>query len=235
VEFESNLKAVNSSENISNLNFYIVPAWNVLKNLKTLFIFNIQKELVADRETKILKSDLGITYGPVHLNPHLSLTPKLGFILPLDYKKRVYESLILGLRSGIKLDANFTRIQPAYEISGTRFLHRYSTALNTKTNLKYQLSQKISFDITPELTPLQPLVLSSALSLVSAWTYFGTLLNRFEWNQEASYELNSHLALLLGISNSGDLLKANGYESNIAFWNENQTTYYFSLSFKNII
>jgi hypothetical protein len=83
-----------------------------------------------------------------------------------------------------------------------------------------------------DISPVHRLTLASTFTRASGWTYAGNLTNLFQLGEEIDYELRPNLIAMLGYANGGNLLKANGIDSNFALFNSESSSVYGALDYR---
>jgi len=73
--------------------------------------------------------------------------------------------------------------------------------------------------------------LSLEVGYNSSFNYRGTYNARFYITEKIAYVLEKSLIISLGHGNGGSTLKPNGYESNISFFNENQSWFHLGVTY----
>ncbi|MBO9665996.1 MAG: hypothetical protein J7501_04225 [Bdellovibrio sp.] len=115
----------------------------------------------------------------------------------------------LGLVAGVTLNRNF---------------HQYETDVNGNVLNQYTSSQSlsVSYDWPVGISLSADFVHQNALS------YQNNVKEFFAFTQELGYQMSNWLALGVGHTNTGNVLKSNGTDSNISLTDENSSTVYAS-------
>ncbi|WP_413558280.1 hypothetical protein [Bdellovibrio sp. HCB209] len=173
-------------------------------------------------------TSLSIRHNPFALNKTFLMGWNLGATAPTSKDSSKRQSMIAALNSGMNVMVNPDSLIPGLGmvagISLNRNLHQYETDVNGNVLSQYTSSQSfsISYDWPVGIT------LSADFVHQNAWTYQGNVKEVFAFTQELGYQMNNWLALGIGHTNMGSVLKPDGVESNISIVNENSSLVYAS-------
>lgn len=169
---------------------------------------------------------------PIALNPSLSLVPSLGAVLPISTRSRLRESLRLGVRGGLRVLADFSRLPRLswlgafYELSATKAFHEFETATTGAVNQEYRFSQRLN--LSAQATDHWSFSVDALR--FSNLSYQRNFRNSFSITETVSYSASQALTVSAGISNEGDVLRANGIDSNLAIFDPTASRAFLSLS-----
>ena len=223
--------------NSESLSYTIVPSLKMpIGNISTLIVYN---QDLKDSES----TDNGLADTPVTLAfkskdwawsaPYiLTMTPTLTAIIPAAkktiQKDQLYTALSTGLSFGIKPDGFTTsehgEFSLAVGVTAGRNFHAMEEDIKGAVLNKYSSNQTLNISYS-----ISDLSFSIEYIHKSRWTYKGNTKEAFALSQEVGYSINDHFNVAIGHSNEGAGLKANGYESNFNFINENDSTVYLTL------
>jgi hypothetical protein len=229
IEASSNLKTVEVADHSSSLAFYFYPAYDLSDSFRARAAIESSQDLTGERKFTLITSDLGLMHTGVRLNPYLKLLGVVWFSVPVATSIS-NTSLITTVRLAPRLAFDFTRKIPLsgfYEASFARLFHRYFTTAEGKSNNRYSIAQRVVLSVQ---LPAK-FSIDTDLRLRSGWSYQGSLSNTFVWGESIGYEATPALGFSVGVSNEAGILKANGYESNIALINQATTQISGSVSY----
>ncbi len=136
------------------------------------------------------------------LQTSLSASTGLGF----DFKNSFSMSL------GLSLGQNF---------------HSYSEDINGSVLNKYASNQSLGFGYT-----WKDFDFSLSFANKTRVSYYNSVKSSFEIAEEVNYKINKIFKIAVGHTNSGSTLKSNGIDSNIDFYNENNSVIYSTIGAK---
>jgi hypothetical protein len=193
------------------------------------------KNLSGLREFTLFDVALLVGYRPLPLGPYLLLMPQAGVVLPTSERSRKRESLYFGARTVLRLMSNFSALpklswlSASYDLSLTKAFHEFETATTGALNSEYRISQWINVSASPSDSPGNSWRLSVDLIRSSNLSYQGNLRHSFSITETVSYSLASGKMISAGISNEGDVLRANGIDSNLAIFDPVSSRAFVSL------
>lgn len=171
---------------------------------------------------------LNLVQSPAKWGKYLLGGFRLGLGIPTSKDSHVRQNLYASVSTGITLIVNPELLANGLEIAGSLSLgknfHQYETALDGKVNTQYSTSQGLSLGYNFA----SGLSLSANLMQKNTWSYQNVVRHSFDISEELSYQINSTWAASLGHSNSGSTLRPNGSDSNIQFFNDNNSIVYAS-------
>jgi hypothetical protein len=108
--------------------------------------------------------------------------------------------------------------------SGGENYYEYSTDTNENLLSRYTLTQKYTIGYK-----WGDLSVFGYFARRIGWTYRDTRNQAFEVSEELNYSMNKNFTLILGHTNGGAALAANGQDSNVMIINENDSIVYAGL------
>jgi len=189
------------------------------------------KNLSGLREFTLFDVALLAGYRPLPLGPYLMLMPQAGIVLPTSERSRKRESLYFGARTVLRLMSNFSGLpklswlSSSYDLSLTKAFHEFETATTGALNSEYRVSQWINVSASPN----DAWRVSTDFIRSSNLSYQGKLRHSFSITETVSYSLASGKMVSVGISNEGDVLRANGIDSNLAIFDTVSSRAFVSL------
>jgi hypothetical protein len=229
----SNFKPLESADHAAEASLVVVPNVRLSRVARLSVRGAVTKNLENEQEWKIQDTRVAIGRDPIALNPYLQLAPAVGGVAPTSEESRKGASLIAGgyaqsLVSGDLAGIGLGRLEPSYRLRATKNFHEMTTAFSGEANTSFSLEHRASLDLR-----LAPKLRIGAMFLyATGWTYAATPKSNFELDQSLTYEPSDALGISVGHNNAGTSFKDNGRDSNIAVFNENDSTLYVSLTFK---
>ncbi len=173
-------------------------------------------------------TSLNLQQSPSNWGKYLMGGFRLGLGIPTSKDSHIRQNLYASVSTGLTLIANPDLLPKDLEIAGTlslgRNFHQYETALDGRVNTQYSTSQSLglTYNFNSKLS------LSTTFMQRNTWSYQNVVRHSFDISEELSYQFNSTWVASLGHSNSGSTLRPNGADSNIQFFNDNNSFVYAS-------
>ncbi len=222
VSDNSNLRETSDVDHSQYLQITAKPTYQVNESFKVSLYVIHNQDLGSEHDLTIHDSGLSVAYSGFQANPLLKLSAASGSKIPLSKTWRVDQSLIttLSFAPRATLDLSRTRLAVLgayYEPVIRRSFHRYDVSASGASNEQYRFVQSLGI----ELALSEKLSFSSVSSYSAFWTYRGAPYNKFSFDETVSLQATPALSFDLGIGNSGDTLKDNAVDSNIALFDKN--------------
>lgn len=222
VSDNSNLRETNDVDHSQYLQITTKPTYHFNDAFKaSLYVIHSQ-DLRGERDLTVYDSGISVAYSGFQANPYLKLSAASGSKLPLSKTWRDDQSLIttLSFAPRATLDLSRTRLAMLgvyYEPVIRRSFHRYDVSASGTSNEQYRLVQSVGIGLA-----LSEKFSFSSVSSYSAFrTYRSAQYNKFSFDETISFQTTPALSFDLGIGNTGDTLKDNAIDSNIALFDKN--------------
>lgn len=230
-EIGSNFYPWGSVDHSAYLSLFGVLGFRVNESWRLSVLAPASKSLSGLREFTLFDVALLAGYRALALGPYLLLMPQAGVVLPTSERSRKRESLYFGARGVLRVMSNFSSLprlswlSASYDLSLTRAFHEFETATTGAVNSEYRISQWINVSGSPSDSwrVSVDLIRSSNLS------YQGNFRHSFSLTETLSYSLASGKMVSAGISNEGDVLRANGMDSNLSIFDPVSSRAFVSL------
>jgi hypothetical protein len=162
----------------------------------------------------------------------LTMSPSISVVVPisdLSVKKNQLQTAVSGgLAFGIRPDGLAAEKAGSWNVvlavTAGRSFHSYEEDINGSILNKYSSNQTLSLAYA-----LADWNFGFNYTNQSRWSYQGNIKQSYILGQEITYSFNSLFYMSLGHSNTGSVLKANGFESNIQIVDENNSGVYLTL------
>lgn len=115
----------------------------------------------------------------------------------------------------------------SYTLYLGRGLHRFSTGPGGSSNRAYTIAQKLGLNWAMS----RKVSLALSFQHGNHWTYEGNLKQNFTAAEELTFDASDKLSFSLGHKNGGDVLRANGADSNIELFNGATSVVYSSVAY----
>jgi hypothetical protein len=190
------------------------------------------QDLTEERRLVVFDTTVLAQHRAYSPSPLVRIAPSAGIVLPTSKRSRLEDSLYFGARGVLRVSADLSSI-PALswlgaflDLSGTRAFHQYETRISGGVNQQYRFSGWINFSASLG----DRWRLSADLIRSANLSYQGALRNRFSITETLSYQLKSGKSVSVGHTNEGDVLRANGLDSNIAIYGAYSSRAFISLA-----
>lgn len=201
--------------------------WKQINKLLRADLFvSASQSLHGERRLLLQNTMLGLMHTPVPvLGDVLSYRLKVTVILPTNENDRELASLrgavVLGNRFFINIKA-LPALSSFYQLNLSKSFHGYETTASGESNNQFSVGHTLltNFDIGKFYVQVVPRV-------SSRWTYEGTPSSSFELAEEVGVNLG-RFSLGVGHTNSDNLVKANGRDSNFSVFDRDTSTYYMT-------
>jgi hypothetical protein len=211
----------------------LAPTYAISKDWVASAFWTIDQELNHDR--LVTPNDLltSIRYGTPVKNDYASLSALLSANLPVSKRSRERDSLIVGMGAAARVGYDLARAKVPlggmYQLGVGRNFHEYTVSTTGKSNSKYTVKNRLVVSLA--LLDRERLQVATDLAFSNNWSYLGEMTSSFSIGEELTYKVTPTLALATGIGNSGNMLKANGADSNFAVFNGETSEVYVSVSY----
>ena len=218
LDFGSNLATLGTSDHAADMSVSIAPMYRL--NEQWTAGVGVALIQVLTQEKNFLWSDasLRLNHSAIRISPYLNVMPTVSAILPITERSLQRESLITAVRGASRLMLDFSRVRAlenaslSYELSAVRAFHQYQTATTGSVNTEYRLAQWVSagYSLSDHWS------ISADFIRSSSWDYDGVDRHAFSLGETLIYSFGSGTSISMGLTNEGNVLRANGRDSNIA-------------------
>lgn len=188
-------------------------AWN--KEVISSLAFGFVKAFTQERKTFLKDLVMNLGHGNLytHAPSDIILSGYGRLFVPLSKTSR-NESQILAIKTGLGLSKNIQSLLLGYEISGSYFIHRYTTAKNGVSNKHYGMTNTLTagYQFTEQLA------LNTFWSLLNFATYYETPKATYSFIQEIDYAISHQWHVSAGLSTGGRQYKNNAEELNLSLF-----------------
>lgn len=193
------------------------------------FDTSYNQDLVDSAYSGLEDSTLTFSRKSLELSKDWNLSGNIKAIIPTSKRSSQIDNLKLGYRVGARVGLSPERLAGwalGFGVSIGQNIHQYETNANGSVLIAFVSSQSLS--LSKEL--IERLNLSLNISNRYAISYQNNLRQSFEHTETLAYQLNDIFGLSVGHSNSGNVLKPDGFGSNFALFNENTSIFFMSIS-----
>lgn len=165
--------------------------------------------------------------SPKWLGKNFKNTYSLSVVVPrsqISVKKDQLQTAVTGKISLSVTPAEGDGFGYSVGISLGRIVHAYEEDINGNVLNQYSSNQNLNLNYSSGAWGI-----SAGFTNRTRLTYKNTVKSYFDMNEEVNYSINSGISITLGHTNSGSTLKANGTDSNIDLYNENNSSVYAAL------
>lgn len=187
--------------------------WN--KDVTSSLSFGLVKSFTQKAKTLAKDIVLNLSHRNLYLHAPSDIRlrgyGRLFFPLSRESQK---QSQFLVMKSGLGISKNIAALLLGYELSGSYFFHRYTTAKNGTSNKHYGMTNTL----TAGYQFSKPLLLNTVWSLLNFATYAGSSKAMYSFVQELSYSFSPITTLSAGLSTGGRQYMNNGEELNLSLF-----------------
>lgn len=189
-------------------------------------------QILEDAEgNDFTNTTVNVSRAPFTINELLNMTLRTGLTLPTSKESYKRQGLRAGLTGGATLLVNpaklWTGLNLATGITFTKNIHEFEEAYDGAVNTEMSSSQFASISYGFKF----PVSLDLSFVHINSWSYQGTMKDAFAFTQTVSYQAMEKLSIALGHTNSANTLKANGIDSNVSLYDENNSMVFLNASF----
>lgn len=231
--YGSGLYQFNEQERQSGISNSLGFTYRLNDTWSTAIQGSLSTRLNGVRETNINDTTVTVSHAGGELVEPLRWNAALTGTLPTSKRSRKTDDLItaLTLRTGIILPGeriHMDSVNFSYGMSLTKAFHRFKTNFLGESVKEYSMQHSlvVSWRVLPTLS------VSASGSRRFSRTPNGGNTQSFGLTQSIQYSGLGPISLAVGHMNGGDVLKANGQDSNIAFVDKNSSTLFAAIGYQ---
>lgn len=228
--FQTNTQEFNSKDDSLSNSYSLGLSYNINETYKVSGSLTYNKDLANSFEDTFSDTKITLSGKTFELAQNLSFRPSVTGVLPSSEVSRRGDKLQLGVEINPSVSYKISdSVSLAYNPRVVKNFHEFTTNEAGSNNTEYKLLQFLSLAYSyNEKISLSALVVHS-----SSWSYLGTERTpSFLTNLEIGYGLSKELSVALGTNVGGSLVdQEQGPDSNIEFYDENNSNYYASFAF----
>lgn len=233
LQYGSGLYKFNDESRSSGLTSSLSGSWSLDSDWSLGFAGSVSTRLNGVRETKLNDGSVSVSYRGGELVPPLKWNASLAATLPISEKSRKTDDLITAITGtgniilpgdSINLDA----LQVIYSFSLTKAFNRYETNFLGESIKEYSMQHRLGV----AWTLFSNLSLSASASRRFSRTHSGKNVQSFGLSQTIRYSGLGPFTIAAGHMNGGDVLKANGQDSNIALIDKNSSSVFAAFGYQ---
>lgn len=237
--FQASMTGSGSLHEMSDPDRTMTLVWTLAPSVKLgeLHRLSLAAGLVHDfrateNETTFTNGRLALSRKPYDLAKGVTLAPRVSARLPFNDHALRADSFVTGFTAEGKLALDLTErgalpLTLTGMLSATRNLHTFSTSTSGVSNSAWEMSEGVSL----EYALGKRVTLFGTGTVSHTWSYEGNPRSIFEFGEGVQVELSQGVSVVVGHTNSGNTLRANGMDSNIALFDPNASSVYGSMSF----
>lgn len=223
MEAASSFHEANAYERKSETSLEIAPSFALTQKLSLSAVSVISREFDAAATTTLSNTKLTVAHAPLMISKMSGITPSISATLPTNkfaVDKDTYKGAAgVGFSMANDLQSLKLPLVVSVRTGYERSFHELTLNADSNANIRERIREGINVRW----------ILGSKWSLsvdamaTQAWTYRGSVRNRFDLAQDLSFDVDSKLGLYIGHSNGGSAYKANGRDSNIALFDSSSS------------
>ncbi len=185
------------------------------------------KDLKGEREFAFSDGSLGYSHRLYRTSAY-SISGSVSAIIPMSETSREVQKLNTALvvapsiSSSLGIDSFSAQFRPSLRYN----FHSMKTNMLGGSNSEYSLGARLTlgYNFTDEIS------LSAVSSYARSTTYYGNTIDSYSFIQALGYQATEELSFEVGHANGGNALAPNGTDTDINFYDENNSTIYFALT-----
>jgi hypothetical protein len=189
--------------------------------------FSLSQDLNGPKNTTASDTILGLTVKGVQINDQWQSLHSLSVVLPTSESSKDQDRLQTAIAVSNGLSYASDNLLARLRLSLSKNIHAYTQNADGKLLNEYRVGNSI--DLIVPVTEKFSVSLSGLYSI--NLTYENNPKYGFGFDGDLNYDFNPNLSANLGMSNSGNALKANGTDSNITIYNEASAVFRTGISY----
>jgi hypothetical protein len=226
----SNLKTDASAEADRSTSIGLTLNKGISKNTSMSVIAGVEQSFVAEKKTAVNNTVVQINRNGIPLTNSLKLKTGISATLPTNQDDREKATLRGGTGASLSLEQKTSLFKkPAtlnYGLGVLKNYHEYTR----NSDLGSNLSHRIRYSATANIEATKNTSLSMSGYYQTGWTYDSALRTTFSIRETLSYMLNKNTEVSISHVNSANALEANGVDSNVSLYDENNSYVELGLS-----
>lgn len=215
----------NNSER--SLTLDTLPSYNLTERLSLASRFVVGKEFHDDARVTINNIPLHLIHTKYRLFNTFDIPNRISVSMPTNIDSRDIDTFQASVGVGTGLLWKGSHLAMTYNLNFVRNIHEYTIGNGGTPNVQTSLNNFLKLDLS--LT--KSLTLSGSGAFRKGRTYGGFERDSFTASVDASYAFTKRLGVTAGMGNEGGALRANGRDSNLAFYNENTSSFQAGLEY----
>lgn len=210
----------------------LAVGYKLPKDFKLSASFTMDKDLTGLREETFRDPSISLSKKLPNIGKHTTTSGKISTKIPVSESSRKTTSLQTALSvSGMALfDASkyITKgLTIGYSAGLINNFHEFKVTTSGRSNTQRTLTNSLVFDYS--INDQLGLYLDN--TYYRNYTYDGRSNDYFSFDQSITYSHDIGVSLSLGHAIGGSALAINGRESNVKLFDNNDSTYYFTLAY----
>lgn len=202
------------------------------KDFKISASIILDKELTGYREEKFRDPSISLSKKLPNLGKFVTTSAKLGTKIPLSEASKKTTSLQTSLSTSATAVYDASKhitkgLSFAYNAGIINNFHEFKVTTSGKSNTQRTLTNSLVIDYSIN----DNLGLSFDNTYYRNYTYNGNSNDFFSFDQSITYSHDLGVSVSLGHAIGGSALAINGRESNVKLFDNNDSTYYFTLAY----
>jgi len=234
VSTESNFYEFSSPDHSASTGAEITTMYTSDDKINAGFTFGANKDLTAERAETLNDTTLFVGKKLKDWNDITSLLGLVKVTLPTNETSRDVNTLRAGLTLSTALKSDLKSIhlkyvEFKYTLSGSLYFHKYTSSIDGVPNNQKRLGNTFLFTYSP----FEKTAFSYEFSVAQKWTYFGRTDGPSYGNTlSVAQTLSKNTELDIGISNRGNVYKANGIDNNLSIYDSATATVFVEFIFQ---
>lgn len=231
VEFSGNQLDTTEPDSSRSIVISSLPAYLISGTWAVASKIAVEKETLHQQDTSINNIPISLSYNRYKLFEVISVKNKFSGTIPTALKSREEESyrgaLSLATDFSYEFGGSTLPTKLIYGLGLTRNLHEFTQSKDGVNNVQYSLRQ----DLILGLSLTEELSLEISTIYRHGRSYGDYQRDSFTNAAELALATSKSLGLQMGITTEGNMLTANGRDSNFNYYNENTSIIYAGLTY----
>ena len=231
---ESNFYEFSSPDHSASTGLEITAQYKNNEEITTGLTVGANKDLTAERAETLNDSTLFVGKKLKDLSDVTSLLGLVKVIVPTNETSRDVNTLRGGLALSTALKSDLKAIhlkyvEFKYTLSGSLYFHKYTSNIDGVPNNQKKLGNTFLFTYSP----FEKTAFSYEFSVAQKWTYFGRTDGPTYGNTlSVAQTLSKNTEFDFGITNKGNVYKANGIDNNLSVYDSSTATVFAEFIFQ---
>lgn len=197
----------------------IAPSFKISEKLSLSSVVILSQDDIT-KNSDWADTLISLTYKTLNLSDSWSLANRIGAIVPTSNKSKKSDLLTGAASTGVSLNYAGAQMSSVSSLSLRFNSHKFTVNNDFSPNVQRVVTARQQFSF--QLNSLWSL--ETDYILRRGYTYRDFERDTFSSSIGLNYQTSKELSLSVGLGNEGSVLKANGKDSNLAFYNENDST-----------
>lgn len=218
LEYSTNNYKTGDVQKQTTLGVVLFPSYALSDSTSFNLLQIISQEQTGPRNSSASNTTIMARYKSLTWGKRGDLRHELSGIAPVNEKSRDRDKFQGGVRIGTGIQQAWGFFFIKYLFSATRNFHEFTVNREGSPNLQYSLSNRLDL----EFAITESLKLSLVGALRTGFTYRNFQRSNYLAETRIDYSITENAGIFAGISTDAPVMKANGRESNLQYFDEDR-------------